>query len=256
MWQVTFSCVLNERQYLFFTLPLSIVFVVMGTRLHLQAIYKDGHHVTVEGQENQATLGLLGEFGIDSEERKRRDINRQGLQDRQVSHSLPQPSTDLTLHEAFFLTSALGCLQIHGPQNEILDITTCWTKFREYYAKSNDSLDFALEYATYYYLRTLGWTIRSGENYGVNFLLYDAGVSTSHSKYAVLILEDNNSAVKTTWIHLLTKHRVAQSVNKKLLIALVKPSTQSYSRPDCIQSIEISLSSFTGNASIGDCLSD
>lgn len=231
----------------------------MGTGLHLQAIYNDGQYVIVEGKENQARLRLLGEFGVDSEERKRREFNRRASQDRKSGYmrDIPlQSNTDLTLHEAFFLASAVGCLQILGSGNEQLDITTCWTKFREFYTKSNDRLDFALEYATYFYLRTLGWIIRGGENYGVNFLLYNDSVSASHSKYAVLILEDTERLVKTTWVHLLTKHRVAQSVNKKFLIALVKSPTKSYSNPDCIQSIEISLSSFSSNTSIKDCLSN
>lgn len=231
----------------------------MGKQLHILANYNDGQYVTVEGKENQERLRLLGDFGIDFEERRRREFIRQGLQDnlpRQIDDTIKQYTTELSLHEAFFLTSALGCLEINGRGKKKLDITTCWTKFREFHNQSNNRLDFALEYATYYYFRTLGWTIKSGANYGVHFLLYDDSVSTSHSKYAVLVIDDSTSGHKPTWMHLLTKHRVAQSVNKKLLVALVKSASESHDRPDCIQSFEIALSSFTGNTSIQGCLSN
>lgn len=221
--------------------------------LPLRAEYTGGQYITLKGTQNQEKLRLLGDFGVDTIERKNRELSRQGIQicvEQRDTHG--ERITDLISHEAFFLTSALGYLEIFDEKDQKLDVLTCWTRFREFNRKNNLRVDFALEYAAYFYFRTLGWVVKSGENYGVDFLLYDDQVNAGHSQYAVLVLEDRDCEIQTTWRQLITKHRVVQSVNKKFLIAIVKPNSQYFELPDCIKSMSIIVRSFVGNVAVHD----
>lgn len=220
----------------------------------LTAKYTDGQYVSVDGLQNQERLKDLGDFGVDTDERKKRELIRRGKQDLPIEdvNTLSRQSSDLTLHEAFFLTSALGVLEVLDEDNRKLDISACWEKFRKFNSRNNSPLDFALEYGVYFYFKTRGWVVKSGENYGVDFLLYDQGISSGHSQYAVAIIESDDHVLKTTWKQLLTKHRVVQSVNKKFLAAIVSPCQECLSRQDCVEKMRITVRSFTGNVAIHD----
>lgn len=219
----------------------------MGDDSPLLAFYSSGHYVVVRGREAQEKLALLGCFGTNVEHATRKENNRRGPSDRLFANfqldTRSEPVTLLTLHEAFFLAYALGCLTICSEKHDKLSPVHCWSSFRDRFKGLNIHLDFAIEYGVYHYFRSRGWVVKTGENFGANFLLYRGAPSTDHSKYAVVItLEDETTF---NWQYLLTFHRVIQSVNKKLLLVYVGNQSVASDDPKCIERIEISCRLFT-----------
>lgn len=218
--------------------------------------YALGRYVIVHGKTPRNELRLLGCFGSDLENVKRKEDNRQGLLDRQLLAMNPDVSdaTVLTLHEAFFLTYALGCLDILSGESSIMSLNSCWSAFRNYHLKSNE-IEFAIEYAVYHFLRSRGWIVKMGDNYGTNFLLYKEGPSVDHAKYAALIIHERNSTQSTPhkWESLLTFHRVIQSVSKDLLLVYVmapdKPETI-FDSPNCITNMKITTKIFNAQSNL------
>ena len=45
-----------------------------------------------------------------------------------------------------------------------------------------------LSYAAYHHYRSLGWVVRSGVKFSVDFLLYNRGPAFSHADFALIIL--------------------------------------------------------------------
>lgn len=218
-------------------------------------------HVVVEGEEASEQLKLLGSYGADLDNATRKNIARRGQSDRQLSEfniDRSEPAiTILSTHEAFFLTYGLGCLAISSSRlassNNLLDISTIWREFRKITTQSNNKLDFAIEYGVYHYFRTRGWIVKSGENYGTNFLLYKESPSIDHSRFAVVIIPEDKTTLEDlySWKSLLTFHRVIQSVGKNLLLAYVKLQDQyptTFKNPNCIQEFVISCKLFNAQA--------
>lgn len=144
----------------------------------------------------------------------------------------------LTLHEAFFLLHALGCLSIEY-QTKKIGIEDCWKVFRKYHATFNIKTDFAIEYSVYLYFRSRGWIVKTGENYGTNFLLYTDGLVINHAKYAVLIMPEQDHTFESLFSYesLMTFYRVIQSVSKELLLVRVKNAEGSEANFDEVTSI-------------------
>lgn len=215
----------------------------------LSGSYCSGQFVIVEGKKFQEELSLLGCYGIDLDTANRKEISRRGPSDQAITNlELPSAgeTTVLTLHEAFFLAYALGCLSISSESSQKLSLLDCWNLFSEYYKQSINHIEFAIEYGVYHYFRTRGWIVKSGENYGTNFLLYKLGPACDHAQYAVLIVsEDDSTALNYKWESLLTFHRVVQSVNKELLLVYVECQDKVFARPESIERIRISCKIFT-----------
>ena len=82
----------------------------------------------------------------------------------------------LSLEEAFFLTYAVGVLEIKNPAtDEVMDISTCWKTFR------HEQANFSSNYAVYHHLRACGWVPKAGLKFGVEFLAYRQGSVTTLS---------------------------------------------------------------------------
>lgn len=219
--------------------------------------YSSGQFVLVYGQDSLEKLKRLGHFGEDFEKAKRKEYNRRGPLDRQLTDLIPdtqdEPVSILTMHEAFFLTHALGCLSLHSEGREVSGLISCWSLFRNYYLRSNLKLDFAVEYGVYHYFRSRGWIVKSGTNYGANFLLYKEGPSIDHAQYAVnIICEDHGTCAESNrWNSLLTFHRVIQSVCKELLLVFVvvpNKSNSTFEEPSIISKMKLETRIFTSQS--------
>lgn len=216
--------------------------------------YSSGQFVLVYGQDSLDKLKRLGCFGEDLEKAKRKEYNRRGPLDRQLTDLIPdtqdEPVCILTMHEAFFLAYALGCLSLRSGDREVSDLMSCWSLFRDYYLRSNLRLDFAVEYGVYHYFRSRGWIVKSGTNYGANFLLYKEGPSIDHAQFAVIIICENpaTSVELNRWNSLLTFHRVVQSVCKELLLVFVvvpDKSRDTFEEPSIISKMKLETRIFT-----------
>lgn len=137
-----------------------------------------------------------------------------------------------------------------GLEQEYLTIEDCWMKFRNLYKESNLRIDFAVEFCVYHHYDRLGWVVKSGENYGTNFLLYERGPSQDHARYACIIMTDiasNSECLAANNVILdldtiMAYNRLIQSVSKELIIAMVSfPSEmKSFDDPEaCIKGVSI-----------------
>lgn len=154
-----------------------------------------------------------------------------------------QEHLQLTTEEAFFLVYGLGILEIREHNaSEIIPTASLFSIFRQQsYFPPRPALDlqpddpFLLSYAVYHHFRSLGWVVRPGIKFAVDYLLYNRGPVFSHAEFAVIILPAYNDpywqstptlAEKTkkeskswSWLHCV--NRVQSQVRKSLLLVYV-----------------------------------
>jgi tRNA-splicing endonuclease subunit Sen2 len=98
---------------------------------------------------------------------------------------------------------------------------------------------FLLNYAAYHHFRSLGWVVRPGIKFGVDYLLYNRGPAFSHAEFAVLVIpaythrfwntpggrlrrriqEEEGGAKDWWWLHAV--NRVQSQVKKTLVLCYV-----------------------------------
>ncbi len=168
---------------------------------------------------------------------------------QQVPNSLPlaqnQEHLQLSHEETFFLVYGLGILKIYADDSDIvLPASSLLSLFRRYSYFPPRSLSmqaepddpFMLSYAVYHHYRSLGWVVRSGVKFSVDYLLYNRGPVFSHAEFAVMMLpsyshpywserEEQRKTVQTrsgkTWWWLHCMNRVQSQVKKHLVLCYV-----------------------------------
>ena len=151
----------------------------------------------------------------------------------------------LTSEEAFFLAYGLGVLKVFDDSTNLpISIPDLLTLFRSHshcpplLPSSLTSYDpFLPSYAAYHHFRSLGWVVRPGIKFAVDWLLYLRGPAFSHAEFAVVVLpayrdgywrETDNRRRETAkrekrdwwWLHCL--QRVQAQVRKGLVICWVE----------------------------------
>ncbi|KAI9647670.1 tRNA splicing endonuclease subunit sen2 [Ciborinia camelliae] len=107
-----------------------------------------------------------------------------------------QEHFQLTMEEAFFLSYGLGALTVLDPVTQSAisneDLFSLFRKTSYFPPVSNPSLStddpFLVNYVVYHHFRSLGWVVRGGTKFSVDYLLYNRGPVFSHAEFAVLIL--------------------------------------------------------------------
>ncbi|KAF7940538.1 uncharacterized protein EAE98_000665 [Botrytis deweyae] len=107
-----------------------------------------------------------------------------------------QEHFQLTMEEAFFLSYGLGALTVLDPVTKLAlsnqDLFSLFRKSSYFPPTSNPSLStddpFLVNYVVYHHFRSLGWVVRGGTKFSVDYLLYNRGPVFSHAEFAVLIL--------------------------------------------------------------------
>lgn len=220
---------------------LALLNIIYRMQESIIGTYSSGHYVTIEDEESSKNLKLLGGFGFHLESAHRKDPERRGPSDRWLIESKLNGILALSLSEAFYLAYALGCLKIVDSETrKELDLTSCWSIFRGYHIHSCSRLNFAFEYGVYHFFKSRDWVIKTGHNYGTNFLLYHEGPSIDHAHYAVHVIDNNKPP---EWESLLTLQRVIQSVCKKLLLVYID-TTISTESPAYIRDMKLSIKTF------------
>ncbi|POS87010.1 hypothetical protein EPUL_002897 [Erysiphe pulchra] len=150
----------------------------------------------------------------------------------------------LTYEEAFFLSYALGCLQVLDPTTKARMSNHALFKFcrqnssfppkTEKIVSTDDS--FMINYVVYHHFRSLGWVVRSGIKFSVDYLLYNRGPVFSHAEFSVLILpsyshpywtsttfltEYSQRKQSRTWAWLSCINRVISQVKKTLVLCYI-----------------------------------
>ncbi|KAI9765503.1 MAG: tRNA-splicing endonuclease subunit Sen2 [Geoglossum simile] len=150
----------------------------------------------------------------------------------------------LTLEEAFFLAFGFGVLDVVDPETNIpiptpslLHLFRSYCHFPPVLTCTHQPDDqFMLSYVVYHHFRSLGWVVRSGIKFGVDFLLYNRGPVFSHAEFAVVILPsynhpyysspevhtDTETKEKKSWWWLHCVNRVQSQVKKSLLMVYVE----------------------------------
>lgn len=156
-----------------------------------------------------------------------------------------QEHLQLNPSEAFFLTYALGILQIRNRSTSaLLPSEKLFTLFRQHsYFPPRESQDlqpddpFLLQYVAYHHFRSLGWVVRPGIKFAVDWLLYLRGPVFSHAEFAIIVLpaytapywRSTQELQKSTrkkeskswwWLHCV--NRVQSQVRKSLVVCYVE----------------------------------
>lgn len=157
---------------------------------------------------------------------------------------LDQENLQLTAEEAFFLVYGLGVLKITTEDTQTaISTASLFSFFRQnsYFPPHSPSDvhpddPFLLSYVVYHHFRSLGWVVRSGIKFGVDWLLYNRGPVFSHAEFAVLILPsyrhphwhltseltDSKEKERRSWWWLHCANRVQSQVRKSLLLVYVE----------------------------------
>ena len=169
-----------------------------------------------------------------------------------------QEHLQLTPEEAFFLLYGLGVLEIWDAEGTgPLSSHTLLRLFRQgSYFPPRSIADlrmddpFLVSYVVYHRFRSLGWVVRPGVKFGVDYLLYNRGPVFAHAEFAAVIIPSYNHqyyALPSTseydsrrrepksweWLHCV--NRVQSQVRKSLLLVYVEvppPDEVSVDRPE------------------------
>lgn len=161
---------------------------------------------------------------LDGEEEPEIDVNQEHLQ--------------LTLEEAFFLSYGLGSLRIFSspdrPAMANRDVLRLFQTHSTFPVSSladirPDNL-FMLHYVVYHHYRSLGWVVRPGVKFAVDYLLYNRGPVFSHAEFAVMIIPeyqvgDPRAKQSKDWWWLHCINRVQSQVRKSLVVCYVQVPT-------------------------------
>jgi len=150
----------------------------------------------------------------------------------------------LTMEEAFFLSYGLGVLTISDPKTKsIISTKDQLSIFRrrshfppEETPFTSPDDPFLLSYVVYHHFRSLGWVVRGGTKFSVDYLLYNRGPVFCHAEFAVLIFPSYSDPFWSTdasireyvakmerrrwsWLHCI--NRVNSQVKKTLVLVYV-----------------------------------
>ena len=156
-----------------------------------------------------------------------------------------QEHLQLSQEEAFFLVYGLGVLQIYCDDSDtVLPASSLLPLFRRHSyfpphsisAPAEPDDPFMLSYAVYHHYRSLGWVVRSGVKFSVDYLIYNRGPAFSHAEFGILILpsyshsywsetDERRKGVERktgkTWWWLHGVNRVQSQVRKSLVLCYV-----------------------------------
>ncbi|KAG7443651.1 uncharacterized protein BT62DRAFT_934886 [Guyanagaster necrorhizus] len=180
------------------------------------------------------------------------DIDEEELED--VEH------LQLTLPEAFFLIWNFDCLTVLNPDTyEPMSLGQIWNTFQQVHLfppVPNAPVQplqfdnpFLINYVVYHYYRSLGWVVRGGTKFCVDYLLYKRGPVFSHAEFSVVVCpvyedpaDQGNSVLNVqnaspfAWSWLSTINRANTQVQKTLMLAYVTIPARSRLSSDVLKS--------------------
>ena len=162
-----------------------------------------------------------------------------------IADIVNQEHLQLTPSEAFFLVYGVGILSIHDkvssariPTGDLLNHFRSYSYFPPLPPDQLQPDDpFLLSYTAYHHFRSLGWIVRPGIKFAVDWLLYLRGPVFSHAEFAIIILPaytdpywrsttELEKATKKkeskTWWWLHCVNRVQSQVRKSLVLVYVE----------------------------------
>ncbi|KAJ1257652.1 hypothetical protein BS78_10G012000 [Paspalum vaginatum] len=122
--------------------------------------------------------------------------------------------------EVFFLCRALKCIAVESESKKLVSEPELWDLL------SSASELFPEMYKAYEHLRLKNWVVRSGLQYGANFVAYRHHPALVHSEFAIIVVpEDEMFGARCgrmkVWSDLLCALRASGSVAKTLLVLTI-----------------------------------
>ncbi|KAG5515441.1 hypothetical protein RHGRI_036482 [Rhododendron griersonianum] len=142
----------------------------------------------------------------------------------------------LGMEEAFYLYYNLKCLKIVGEGKCTKTEDELWNYMK---SKRETFPDFLKAYT---HLRTRNWVVRSGSQYGVDFIAYRHHPALVHSEYAVLVLSEgqgNANGRLRVWSDFQCTLRLCGSVAKTLLVLRIDRNSVGEDSPSCLESYSV-----------------
>ncbi|KAL9612700.1 MAG: hypothetical protein Q9167_002736 [Letrouitia subvulpina] len=156
-----------------------------------------------------------------------------------------QEHLQLTPEEAFFLVYGLGALKIEDlASSSPFSTEALFALFRAHSYFPPRPIDqlqpddpFLISYVVYHHFRSLGWVVRPGIKFAVDYLLYNRGPVFSHAEFAVIVLpsyshpywsstpkaeETAKRRKMKSWWWLHCTNRVQTQVRKSLVVVFVE----------------------------------
>lgn len=170
-----------------------------------------------------------------------------------------QEHLQLSNEETFFLVYGLGMVHVFDRSDGSIILANRLLKLfcqhSSFPPKNQDTIidpdnPFLVSYVVYHHFRSLGWVVRSGVKFGVDYLLYYRGPVFAHAEFAVVIFpsyeheywtsttEQRNSVARKqsrSWWWLHGVNRVQAQVRKTLVLCFVDiPPPSAVANPDDI----------------------
>ncbi|XP_021912181.1 tRNA-splicing endonuclease subunit Sen2-1-like isoform X2 [Carica papaya] len=142
----------------------------------------------------------------------------------------------LGMEEAFYLCYALKCIKVSVEDCEARNDEELW-----HYMKTKEA-KFPFFYKAYSHLRKKNWVVRSGLQYGVDFVAYRHHPSLVHSEFAVLIISDGDDEVNErlrVWSDIHCTVRLCGSVAKTLLVLHINKNGHDVVSPTCLDNYTV-----------------
>ncbi|GMH06777.1 hypothetical protein Nepgr_008617 [Nepenthes gracilis] len=142
----------------------------------------------------------------------------------------------LCLEEAFYMFYFLKCLKIKGYDSSAKNEVELW------HLMSSKREMFPELCKAYSHLRMKNWVVRSGSQYGVDYVVYRHHPALVHSEYAVIVLSDTSDDADErlrVWSDFHCTTRLCGSVAKTLLVLHVHKNGSGTNSPMCLENYNI-----------------
>uniref|UniRef100_A0A0E0DXG7 tRNA-intron lyase n=1 Tax=Oryza meridionalis TaxID=40149 RepID=A0A0E0DXG7_9ORYZ len=140
----------------------------------------------------------------------------------------------LSPEEVFYLCHVLNCIRVESQDKKQMSDKQLWDHFRSM------SESFPEMYKAYSHLRPKNWVVRSGLQYGADFVSYRQHPALIHSEFAVVVVPEGISfgdrcGHLEVWSDLLRALRAFGSVAKTLLLAVHERTITRWIPPQCCE---------------------
>jgi tRNA-splicing endonuclease subunit Sen2 len=143
----------------------------------------------------------------------------------------------LGAEEVFYLCHALRCISVLQREKQMSQ-GDLW----DHLCTTSES--FPEMYKAYSHLRSKNWVVRSGLQYGTDFVAYRHHPALVHSEFAVVVVPEGaefggRCGRLKVWSDLLCALRASGSVAKTLLVLTISSSSCELGSPDCLEQLVV-----------------
>ncbi|GAO49150.1 hypothetical protein SAICODRAFT_34263 [Saitoella complicata NRRL Y-17804] len=184
----------------------------------------------------------------EDEDEEEEEVDEEAIEQEKDAYTYPTDSNgnlinlerlQLTLPESLFLAHSLGTLTILDPSTSApIPRSQLLPLFRTAYSPRVAGVmppddPFMLNYVVYHHFRSLGWVVKPGVKFAVDYLLYRRGPVFSHAEFAIMIIPsyshpsyegdvERKKKERRPWHVLHSTNRVCSQVKKTVISCYVE----------------------------------